>query len=150
MKTSISLIAILGMLLPMTSLEAAPASKKFGGFTAGQKFKLTVTEKKSVKYKPGSGKKNVAVPKGIPDFAKGETITFTIGKSGQLKGSGFSIVYRESGNGENYYANEGRNGEVASVEKTKKNVPTEATLIFYKNTFSGIRPVNYTVKYELE
>jgi len=150
MKTSIALITILGMLLPVASLEAAPASKKFGGFTAGQKFKLTVTEKKSVKYKPGSGKKKVDVPNGIPDFSKGQTVTFTIGKSGQLKGSGFSIVYRDAENGENYYANEGRNGEVARVEKTKKNRPTEATLIFYKNGFSGIRPVNYTVTYELE
>lgn len=150
MKTSIALTAILGMLLPVTSLEAAPASKKFGDFTAGQKFKLTVTDKKSVKVKPGSGKKNVAVPNGIPDFAKGEKVSFTIGKSGQLRGPGFSIVYREANDDENYYANEGRNGEVAKVEKTKKKVPTEATLIFYKFGFSGLRPVNYTVKYELK
>jgi len=150
MKTSVSLIAILGMLLPVASLEAAPASKKIGGFTAGQKFKLTVTEKKSVKVKPGSGKKNVDVPNGIPDFSKGQTVTFTIGKSGQLRGPGFSIVYRDTDDGENYYANKGRNGEVASVEKNKKNVPKEATLIFYKNSFSGVRPINYTVKYEFE
>jgi hypothetical protein len=150
MKTSLSIIAVIGMLLPMTSLEAAPASKKIGGFTAGQKFTLTVTEKRSIRTKGDDVKKNAAVPKDIPDFDKGQKVTFTIGKSGQLRGPGFSIVYRETEDRENFYANKGRNGEVASVEKTKKNIPKEATLIFYKFSFSGIKPVTNTVKYEFE
>lgn len=150
MKISLSILAVIGMLLPVSSLEAAPAGKKFGGFTAGKKFTLTVTEKKSTRTKGDDVTKNAKVPKDIPNFSKGETITFTVGKKGQLKGPGFSIVYRESEDGENYYANTGSNGEIANVEKGKKGIVNEATLIFYKLSFSGIRPVTNTVKYELE
>ncbi|GAA5124993.1 hypothetical protein JIN84_13450 [Luteolibacter yonseiensis] len=150
MKTSLSIVTALGLLLPAATLDAAPASKKFGGFSSGQKFTLTVTEKKSVRTKGDDVKKNAAVPKDIPNFSKGENVTFTIGKKGQLKGPGFSIVYRETEDNENFYANTGSNGEVASVEKGKKGNAKEATLIFYKLSFSGVRPVTHTVKYELE
>lgn len=150
MKTSLAILAVIGMLLPVTQLEAAPASKKFGGFVAGKKFTLTVTSRKSTKTKGDDVTKNASIPKDIPKFEEGEAVTFTIGKKGQLKGPGFSIEYQGSEDRENFYGNDGSNGEVARVQRTLTNRPKEATVIFYKLSFSGIKPVTNTVKYVLK
>ncbi|MES2440171.1 MAG: hypothetical protein V4584_13970 [Verrucomicrobiota bacterium] len=151
-----SLLSILigcGTLLPLAKLEAAPG-KTYGGFAPGKTFTFTVDEKKSYKTKGVKLTKNAPVTDGVPDFAEGESVKFTIGKKGQLKGPGFSITHRTSEEGENFYSNNpsasSSKGDAARVEKTPKGRPTEATLTFYRISFSGFIPVTNTVTYKLE
>ncbi len=64
-------------------------------FATGKIFTLTV------KGKAGIG----AVPSGIPNFKFGQKVKFTIGANGELKGSGFSILYTDGVPAQNNYAN---------------------------------------------
>ncbi len=148
-------LAVCGTLLPFSQLQASgPASKSFGGFPAGKTFTFKVTDKSSIKTRGPKLTRNAAIPDGIPNFSKGQNVKFTIGEKGKLNGPGFSITYRDSRGGANFYSNNpsfsSSKGAAATVEKTSNNKPTEATLTFYKVTFSGFIPVTNTVTYELE
>ncbi|RYD49424.1 MAG: hypothetical protein EOP85_01650 [Verrucomicrobiaceae bacterium] len=85
MRTLLPAIVIAcGALLPVATVHAAPASqlgefaaKKFGGFKAGYKFKLKVTDVTVVSTL-------AKAPKGVPVFKKGSKIPFKIGKKGEL------------------------------------------------------------------
>lgn len=142
-------------LLPVTRLQAAdPADTTFGDFTAGQTFTLTVTERFTARTKGFRVTKNVAVPDGIPDFAVGDPVKFTIGSKGQLTGPGFSITYRRDEGRTNVYANRptfrSPSGDGAVVSKSLKDRPVRAALTFYDFKFSGLIPVMTTVSYELK
>ena len=144
-----------GALLPLSEMKAAePAVKTYGGFTPGQTFTFTVTDRTSTKTRGTKVTKNVPVPNGIPDFAEGQTVKFTIGAKGQLKGSGFSIRYRSDKGDVNLYSNNPSTssiaGEAATVSKTRRDRPTDATLTFYRVRFSGFVPISHFVQYDLE
>lgn len=94
-KRLLQLIVCGTALLPFAQAQAAgPASKTYGGFAAGAKFKLTMTENPiaTVGGITGSGilKK---VPAGFPNYKNGETVTFKIGGQGQLIAANFSIPF---------------------------------------------------------
>jgi hypothetical protein len=149
------IIAICATLLPLTQLQAAETlATKFGGFEAGKKFTLTVSNRTSVRTNGTQVTKNVSVPAGIPDFRVGRDVNFTIGASGQLKGDGFSIIYRSSRYQTNFYSNKPSgfisDGQAASVSKTSTNKPTGAKLVFYTFRFSGFTPITNTVTYYLD
>lgn len=156
MKTTLHpIIGICATLLPFTQLQAAEShSTKFGGFEAGKKFTLTVSDRTSVRTNGRKVTKGVPVPAGIPDFRVGHDVNFTIGASGQLKGSGFSIVYRTSRSQTNFYSNNPSgfisDGQAASVSKTSTNRPKGARLVFYTFRFSGFTPITNTVTYYLD
>ena len=156
MKTLIiPLIAGFGTFLSFSELHAAEiAGRTFGGFTRGQQFTLTVTEKISIRTSGSHVTKNVPVPDGMPDFNKGRNVKFTIGKAGRLTGSGFSILFQAGKPRINIYSNNpsgfSSEGEAATVSKNSNAKPTGATLTFYKFRFSGFKPVTNSVSYVLE
>jgi len=139
-------------LLPIAPLQAAETT--FGGFTAGQTFKMTVTERFTARVKGFKVTKNVAVPDSIPDFAVGDSVKFTIGTKGQLKGPGFVITYRRDNGRTNVYHNRptlnSPDGDAAVVHKSLTDKPVRTALTFYDFRFSGIIPVVTTVSYELK
>jgi hypothetical protein len=139
-------------LLPITPLQAADTT--FGDFTAGQTFTLTVTERFTARTKGLKYTKNVPVPNGMPDFAVGDHVKFTIGSNGQLKGPGFIITYRRDESRFNVYANRptlsSPEGSGATVSKSLKDKPVRVALTFDSLTFSGIIPVTTTVDYVLK
>ena len=149
-KSFLPVLAACGVLLPTTTLHAASDD----GFSPGKTFTFEVTKRSSIKTKGFKVTKNVQVPDGIPDLVVGQNVKFTIGAKGQLTGSGFSIKFRRGEGRVNFYSNnptlDSAEGEAATVTKTAKGRPTEATLAFYTITFEGFIPVTHTVKYNLE
>jgi hypothetical protein len=137
-------------LLPTTPLRA----ETFGDFTAGQTFTLKVTERETTRTKGLKTATNVALPAGIPDFAVGENVKFTIGRQGQLKGPGFVITFRRGTDRVNFYANRptlsSPSGDAAAVRKNLRGKPVRAALTFYDFNFSGLIPVVVTAEYVLE
>lgn len=140
MKTiSLQLILLCGSLLSATHAQAAT----FGGFASGKKFTFTVQEAKSSQTIGTKVKANVPVPEGIPKFKKGQKVTFTVGKKGELTGPGFSIAFLNSSTNANSYAKLPSSKTVspngAAVFKDKSGKPLAATLTFYQYRIS-----NYT------
>lgn len=144
------LIPILaGALLPLSTLEA----KTYGGFKAGKTFKLTVTDRESVRTKNGDVDRGVPIPKDLPNFKVGQTVKFKIGKQGALRGPGFKIDFEESSKKTNVYSNEPDNssaskGDAAVVRKNDSKQPTKATVTFYKYKISGFKLVTNSVTYK--
>lgn len=151
-KHLLPILAGCAALVPLIPSQAD--GQTFGGFAPGKIFRLTVTERSSVRTRWFDTKENVPVPDGIPDFQEGQTVRFKIGLRGQLKGPGFAIRYRRSENRVNFYSNNptvsSPQGDAARVSKTRSKEPKSATLIFYKLRFSGIVPITNSVRYELE
>lgn len=151
----IPIVAGLGTILSFSDLHAVEVqARTFGGFTKGQQFTLTVTDKSSIRTSGTHVSKNVPVPEGMPDLAKGSDVTFTIGKGGRLKGPGFSILFESGKPRVNLYSNHpdgfSSEGEAAAVFKNGNGKPTGATLTFYRFRFSGFRPITHSVSYVLE
>lgn len=151
----IPIIAGFGAILSSSELRAAESvAKSYGGFTRGQEFKLTVTEKVSIRTSGTQVTRNVPVPDGMPDFNKGRSIKFTIGKAGRLMGPGFSIRFQSGKPRINLYSNNpsgySSEGEAATVSKDSNRKATGATMTFYRFRFSGFRPVINSVSYVLE
>ena len=152
---STATLALCGVMLPFTSLQAAgPPGKTYGGFTAAQTFTLTVTDRDSVRTRGFRVDEGVSVPSGMPDFKDGQKVTFRIGNKGQLTGPGFTIKFQEEEGNVNVYASEvssnSNSGRAATVTKGKSDRAKKATLVFFKFSFDGIVPTTHTVKYQLE
>lgn len=139
-------------LLPVTRLQAADTT--FGDFTAGQTFTLTVTGRSTARTKGTHVTKNVGIPDGVPDFAVGDRVKFTIGNNGQLKGPGFTIKYRREEGHYNVYAKypslDSPKGSGAIVSKSPKDKPVKVALTFNRLSFSGIIPVTTSVDYVMK
>ncbi len=142
-KLLLQLIVCGAALLPFAQAQAAdPASKTYGGFAPGAKFKLTLSDNPiaSVAGITGSGilKK---VPAGFPDFKKGETVTFKIGGQGQLIAANFSIPFHSGSDSSNVYSVKTltmvSNFSQAVLNKTAGK-PTFMNLVLRKKTGSGL------------
>lgn len=157
-----SLIIATGALLPITQVQAAPASKDisfaaktFGDFAPGKKFSLKVVEVISSKATVTGVVKKSAVPAGIPKFKKGQTVKFTIGSKGELKGPGFAIKFKAGSSTSNAYLNQPKKGSVVQgdiglVFKSPAPQPSGAALTFFKTAGSGLKTVVHSVNYVLE
>ena len=143
MKTLlVQVLVICGSLLPLANAQAGgPASKTFGGFSPGKKFTLIVQSVTSSQSIGTNTKPIVAIPTGIPNFKKGQTVKFTIGTKGQLTGPGFSIPMLASSALINSYAKLPNIGSLspngAGVYKNSVGNPVGSTLLFYKYRISG-------------
>ncbi len=149
-KLLFPILAGCAALLPVNSLLAAD----YGGLEPGKTFTMTVTSATSVRTKGLDGDRNVRVPDGWPDLKEGDTLTFVIGKKGQLTGPGFSIGYKTEEGRINLYSNNPSfsypRGESAAITKNYQDKPKVVRLTFYKLHFSGFTPITNTLTYKLE
>lgn len=154
-------ILTLQLLLVCTSLvcsghlqAAGPASKSFGGFTAGKKFTLTIQSATSSRAVGTKVTDKVPVPLGVPKFKLKQAVRFTIGKNGELKGPGFSIPLRGSSLNTNSYAKQPTQTTAspinASVFKDAKGKPVGIALTFYQYRVTGTRLTISLVGYVLK
>lgn len=163
MKTLLtSLIIAGGALLPISQIQAAPASKDisfaaktYGDFAPGKKFTLTVTDVVSVKGTLTGTPKKSAVPGGIPKFKKGQKVKFAIGSKGELKGAGFAIKFEAGSITSNAYVNKPKKGanvqgDTGIVFKDSLAQPSAANLFFFKTSGSGLKTAVYSVNYVLD
>ena len=144
-----------GTLFPLAQSHAAePASTTYGGFTPGQRFVLTVTDRTSTKTRGSKVTDGAPVPDGIPDYPIGKKVLFTIGDKGQLTHPGYSIIFRREEGDVNFYANKPTfskpSGSAATITKNSSEKPIAGTLTFSRFHFSGFVPVTNTVTYVLE
>jgi len=148
----VNTIACAALLLPVTTAQA----KEYGGWEPGKTFRFTVKEKISGKADAlGNVIKKTAVPSGVPDYDKNQTVKFTIGPKGQLQGpDGLNLPFKSDGGSANVYANTPSaskpQADVGEVFKTPKDKPTGVALSFFKVKISGMIPTTYVVHYTLE
>ena len=161
-KLLLPLIALFGAALAQAQPVQA-VIKTYGGFTVGQKFTFTVQEVVS-SQSVGSKKvyHNVAIPKGIPKFTKGQKVKFTIGSKGELMGptadpNPISIPLLNTSTMLNTYAKlpnlKSLSPNSASVSKNSAGKPDGVTLTFYKYRIDGttvngltINQIGYSLK----
>lgn len=96
---------------------------------------------------------NLKIPGAIPVFAEGQTVKFTIGANGQLKGPGFSIKFLSANSTENSFSSPSLTPTSLAasgiVEKTN-NQPTQTSLSFSIVTFPGTISTTTYVDYTFE
>jgi hypothetical protein len=152
MKTlPIKIVAICSAILPFAEANAGgPASKDFGGFKSGLKFSLVV---KDVSSSQSIGKtkvkRNLPIPSGMPKFKNGQTVKFSIGPNGQLKGPGFSIPFLDTAANLNSYAILPSLNLLspfgATVSKNSSGKPNGCSLIFHKYRIAGTTVNSLTI-----
>jgi hypothetical protein len=146
-KLLLKAVAVCALLLPLQTVDA----KTFGQTKSGQKFKMTVTDKISASAGISGNDTNAPVPKGIPNFKKGQKVTFKISKKGAITAKGMSIAFLNGDNGLNNYfqrVNNTDGGNVGVLEfdaSTKK--PNRLVLNFVKRSGSGLSSKVNTVTY---
>lgn len=148
-KLFLQMLITVSSLFPLTQIQAAT----FGGFAPGKTFTFTVKTHTSQRIKGSTVTQNVAIPTGIPKFANGQKIKFTIGAKGQLTGPGFSIPFKTGTATENDYAKP-LSGTLATpdtslIYKSAPGTPMGVLLFFYKQQLSGAVPVINAVEYTL-
>jgi len=136
-----------------TANAGGPVSKTFGGFKPGAKFTLKVTKIESTKLEMFVTKK-CPIPKGVPNFKKGQKVTFTVGKKGEWTGPGINLAFVEDNGPSNNYVDrksKNFNADEADVYKDTANKAVGAELFLHKEEHGGLGsiPVVYTVKYLL-
>ncbi|MES2440727.1 MAG: hypothetical protein V4584_16795 [Verrucomicrobiota bacterium] len=148
-------IACCAALLPFTQVQAAGVpGKNYYNLAPGTKYSLKVTDVVSTVTGLDGQAKQVAVPAGIPKFKKGQTVKFTIGKKGELKGPGFSTKFLSADPTTSAYADKQvgtklpDNAAVKTSLTTKKAVYTQ--LAFHKITGSGFSTKVHFVVYVLQ
>lgn len=146
----LQVIVCAGALLPLSQIQAAT----YGGFAPGKTFTFTVKSVSSSKTVGTKVTANVPVPTGIPKFAKGQKVKFTIGSKGQLTGPGFSIPFKaDAGTANNYVTVPTAtkpSADSAIVFKSTAKVPTAASLHFFKVSISGFTATTNAVVYILQ
>lgn len=156
MKTLSLRLLILSVCLvsSVSSRAAGPVSKTFGGFTAGQKFSLTVQQATSSRAVGTKVESKVPVPDGVPKFKSKQAVKFTIGKKGELIGSGFSIPLLNTTTNTNSYAKQPTQTTAspinASVFKDIKGKPVGVALTFYQYRVTGTKLTINLVGYVLK
>lgn len=149
-----TLVIACGALLPVATVQAAPASqlsgfaaKNFGGFKAGYKFTLKVKEVTTIAT---SGKP----PGSIPKFKKGEKITFKIGNKGELTGPK-KVKIKFAGTSANIveYSSVSKDPfkltSTGRIAKDTKGKPQEGAITFNIAVLKGFTPQNFQVSYTL-
>ena len=150
-QLALNLLAICALVLPI-SAASTPAS--FGGFTKGQQFTFRVNEKTSASSVNGVINPQAPVPKGIPNFSVGQSVTFVIGSKGELTGPGFKIPFKADGGSSNVYATlPSRKNPTPNSAIVFKNMSTQAplgtALTFYMFGVKARVVTVYTVTYTL-
>jgi hypothetical protein len=145
---------VAGVLLPATRLQAAPASKKFGSLLPGKTFTFVVKERILVKTSRTKVVETKNPPKGIPNYAKGDKIKFTIDDKGQLTAKGLSMPFKTDPGTSNVYVMPPAKGRTAKantgmVYKNSKGQPVVVALSFFKVEISGYVPTFQSVDYTL-
>jgi hypothetical protein len=127
-------------LLPVMASAAAPKP--------GKKFSFKVEERSSTQTSLG-GNKTVPIPKGIPKFAIGQKVNFTIGSKKELKFAGISVPYKTDGGSAWVFTNV-KKSNAASVQpitvqvfKDSSGNPTGVAMTFIKR--SGVGTFNMKV-----
>ena len=130
------------------------ASKTFGGFTAGQKFSLTIMQATSSRAVGTKVEQKTPVPDGVPVFKPKQKVKFAIGKKGELTGPGFSIPLLNTTTNTNSYAKQPTQSTPspvnASVFRDIKGKPVGVSLTFYQYRVSGTRLTINLVGYVLK
>ena len=141
----LQLFAICALFLPLDQAEArAPKPPAvFGGFPVGKTFTFTVTNVSSSGSVGGQIVNPAPIPKGVPVLVNGQQVTFTIGKKGELKGPGFSILFQTDGGTSNVYVNKPKKGAQPTTAIVHKNLttgePTGVSMAFF--TFKLVKRV---------
>ena len=148
------MIACGAALLPLSQAQAAsPAGRNYYGLAPGKTFSLKVSNVVATKATL-TGAVKTKVPTGIPKYAKGQTITFTIGSRGELKGPGFTTAFKSATARDSLYLEKqvGSNlPDGAVVRKDSKLKPVFTELVFYKTTGAGtMSQAVYFVVYTLQ
>ena len=138
-------------ILPFSQVQAA---KMFGGFEAGQTFRLVVKERTSVKRVGFSGAEtNVGIPSNVPNFVVGQSVKFSIGKKGQLKVAGLVLRLENATYGSNDYLippSANRKIRTATIEKDFSRNAIGGTLIFVNVAYAGLNTTTTTVTYTFD
>jgi hypothetical protein len=134
-------------LLPVMASAAAPKS--------GTKFNFKVEERSSTQTSLG-GNKKVPIPVGIPKFAIGQKVNFTIGSKKEIKFAGISVPYKTDGGSAWVFTNVKRSN-AASVQpitvqvfKDSEDTPTAVAITFVKRSGTGTSLKVTTVFYALD
>ncbi|RYD56559.1 MAG: hypothetical protein EOP83_21325 [Verrucomicrobiaceae bacterium] len=89
-KLLLRAFALIAAVLPLSVAQAAPKPPAvFGEFAVGKTFTFTVVAKTVSATQGTNVVPNAVVPKGVPNLAVGQQVTFVIGKKGELIGPGF-------------------------------------------------------------
>ncbi len=150
-------VVFCGSLLASQIHAASPASVPIGEFAPVKKFTLKVKSVTSTQGPIGVFPTRTApVPAGLPDFHKGQSVTFTIGPKGQLTGPAFSINFLADTGAADIYSQEhispiagSPNSYTATVIRNGDK-PTSASLTFQKYRLKGTKEVQNFVEYELQ
>ncbi len=129
-KLLIHAFALLTALLPLQMAEAAPKPPAiFGGFAVGKTFTLRVTDVSSYTNQGGT---NVAVPipNGVPVFALGQEVTFTIGNKGELTAPKVKIPFVSDGGSANVYSGKPKKGTASVFKSLTTGEPLNTNLDF--------------------
>jgi hypothetical protein len=146
----LSILACAAALLPFTPLEA----RTFGGFEPTKKFKLTVKKVTSVKRTGFAVIPDAPIPAGIPDYALGEKVRFTIGRRGELKALGLNIAFKNGNRNVNNYLNQitlsTPDVQGAGIGKSVTGQPKNMIINYQKVETPESSPVIYNVSYILK
>ncbi|WP_345716018.1 hypothetical protein, partial [Luteolibacter yonseiensis] len=125
-------LALCALLITATA-HAAPAGKRFGGFAAKQTFTLTIEDRQSFETQGSETVASFRIPAGIPRFNVGQTVKFTIGRKGELKGPGFSLPLDQDNSDYNQYssASTAKNPAQNTALLTKTSAGTTQQIVIY-------------------
>ncbi len=142
------IVACFSACLPLGTVDA----KTYGGFTPGQTFTFVVKEKTCTKQVDFTPAVNVPVPAGIVNLGLGKKVTFTIGKTGQLKFKNTSLPFLAGKKKYNDYLLDPSGGLSPSgiVNKNAKGKPIGVSLNFLKFETDGVSRTVTTVDYKLK
>lgn len=134
-------LAIAAVLITASAQAAGPAGKRFGGFAAKQTFTLTVEDRQAFETQGGQTAPTFRIPAGIPQFNAGQTVKFTIGRKGQLRGPGFSLALGENNADYNQYSSistpKRAKENTALLTKASGDSAQQVVLYFYDTNITG-------------
>lgn len=152
----LQLFAVCALFIPLNQAEAkAPKPPAvFGGWSPGKTFTRTVTNVTSTGTVGMQNINPAPIPKGVPVLVTGQQVTFTIGKKGELKGPGFSILFQADGGTANAYVNKPAKGAQPTTATVYKNMtsgePTNIAMAFFTfklvKRIPNVNMVTYTLQ----
>lgn len=134
-------LAIAAILLTASAQAASPAGKRFAGFAAKDTITLTIQDRQSYETQGSKTTQTFIVTGAVPKFNVGQTIKFTIGGKGQLKGPGFSLNLGEGNTSYNQYLSAASskkvNQDAAILTKNTSGGAQQIVLYFYDDNATG-------------
>jgi len=134
-------LAIAAILLTASAQAASPAGKRFAGFVAKEIITLTIQDRQSYQTEGSKTTQTLVVTGNVPKFHVGQTIKFTIGAKGQLKGPGFILNLGEGNADYNQYVSAASakkvNQDAAILTKNSSGGTQQIVLYFYDDNVTG-------------